>query len=294
MTKTGVLTLAIPKDYKKAIALSLTLKEHSPSLPISVVCPEGLVKDLEPYFDKVIVEKSNLKGFEHKLYLDEYSPYQNTFFFDADVLIIKDITPTIECWQGSGYAVRGYKSTEGISSFGLDRKMVLEKINKKEFMVIDGAGHAYFEKPKCQEIFERGRELMQDYKQFGARKFADEDAMGIAMTMLNIEPKENNGFLGSPWCAIDSSFSIDTNKGVCSYEDALFGQVRPSVVHFPRFVFPVAYAREMLKTYKRHGVKLGGLYPQAIKEMLITKVYWPLLSLRRKALAKLKMIESNG
>jgi hypothetical protein len=272
----GVLTLAIPKDYKKAIALSLTLKEHTPDLPISIVCPKSIQHEVEPYFDNVIIERDDLKGFEHKLYLDKYSPYQKTFFFDADIMIVKDITPIIKKWEGSGYAVRGKLVDSGISSFGLDREFILKLINKEKFSVIDGAGHAYFEKPKCNEIFELGRSILKDYSKYRASRFADEDAMAIAMTMLDIAPKTDSQFLGSPCCAISSTFSINTTNSECRYQDLILGEVEPYFVHFPSFVYPFTYAREMIKTFKRHDVKIAGIWQQAVKEHVILNYIWPL------------------
>jgi len=280
----GVITLAIPKDYKKAIALALTLKEHTPSLPISIVCPEALKNRVAPYFDQVIIERPDLKGFEHKLYLDEYSPYKNTFFFDADILIIKDIMPIIEQWAGSAYAVRGRLTTNGVSSFGLDRKYVLALLQKEQFSAIDGAGHAYFEKPQCTKLFNTARNIMAEYEIYKASRFADEDAVGIAMTQLDIEPKNNSNFLGSPWCAINRSFKINTDNSTCNYQDLVLGEVEPYVVHFPSFVYPFTYAREMARTYRRHDVKVGGLWLQAAKEVWILHVFWPLATLRRKIL----------
>ena len=286
---TGVLTLAIPKDFKKAIALALTLREHSSDLPISVVCPSSLKDKLQPYFDRVIIERNDLRGFEHKLFLDEYSPYKNTFFFDSDILIIKDIIPTIQEWSGNAYAVRGRLENDTKSSFGLDRNYVLGLINKENFSVIDGAGHAYFEKPACKKVFDTARDILKDYSIYRANKFADEDAMGIAMTMLDIAPKENNGFLGSPWCAINHSFVIDTDRSRCHYDDLIYGKVEPIIVHFPRFVYPLTYARELIKTYKRNNIRISGIWTQAIKELFTVKILWPLLKLRRKMLKLMKV-----
>jgi len=283
-----VITLAIPKDYKKAIALALTLKENSPSLPISIVCSEALKPKVQPYFDQVILERSDLKGFEHKLYLDEYSPYENTFFFDADILIIKDIMPIIEKWSGSAYAVRGELVEEGGSSFGLNREFVLDLINKKQFSVIDGAGHAYFEKPACKVVFDEGRKVLSEYAKYKAPRFADEDAMGIAMTLLDIAPKQDKYFLGSPWCAIDKSFKINTNNATCTYKDLVLGEVSPYFVHFPSLVYPFTYAREMLRTYKRHNVQVSGIWRVAVKELWILNAYWPLATLAKKILARFK------
>jgi len=278
----GVITLAIPKDYKKAIALALTLKEHTPKLPISIVCPEVLKSKVEPFFDQVIIERSDLKGFEHKLYLDEYSPYEKTFFFDADILIIKDIMPIINKWAGNPYAVRGHLATEGLSSFGLDRKFALGIIRKEGFVVIDGAGHAYFEKPDCKVVFDKAREILGQYDIYQTKSFADEDAVAIAMTMLGIKPMENNGFLGSPWCSINNSFVINTDNSICIYDDLIHGVVEPYIVHFPTFAYPLIYARELRRTYKRNNIKVGGIWFQAIKEIFIFNIFWPALSFRRK------------
>jgi len=271
----GVITLAIPKDYKKAIALALTLKEHSPMLSISIVCSEALKEKVKKYFDAVIIERSDLKGFEHKLYLDEYSPYEKTFFFDADILIMKDIMPIFERWKGSDYAVRGRLAVDGKSSFGLNRKYILNLIGKDKFSVIDGAGHAYFEKPGCKLLFDTSREVLSQYSIYKANKFADEDAVGIAMTIIGIKPKDNNGFLGSPWCAINNSFYIDTTNSICSYFDLLYGEVNPYAVHFPSFAYPIIYARELRRTYRRNNVKITGIWWQAIREVFIFNVLWP-------------------
>jgi len=282
----GVITLAVEKDYKKAIALALTLKEHSPSLPISIVCSNKLTNFVSPYFDKVIIERSDLKGFEHKLYLDEYSPYINTFFFDADILIIKDILPIINLWSGSDYAVRGYIITKEkgkkISNFGLDRINALQLIDKKEFSVIDGAGHAYFEKPACKVLFNTAREILKEYPKYKANSFADEDAVGIAMTKLDIKPKDNNAFLGSPWCAQKGSFKIDTNKGICTYVDKQVGIIDPYVVHFPRFVYPYIYTVELKKIFKKNNVRIGGLYSNMLVEIFTGRVLWRLSRLKKR------------
>jgi len=288
--KLGILTLAIPKDYKKAVGLALTLKEQSHFLPISVaVSPEteAMIMPYKYLFDQVIIQRTDLKGFEQKLYLDEYSPYENTFFFDSDILIIKDIMPIINKWAGNAYAVRGHLSVEGVSSFGLDRGFVLGVIKKDEFVVIDGAGHAYFEKPACQIVFDKAREILSQYDVYQAKRFADEDAIGIAMTVLDIKPMKNNGFLGSPWCAINNSFEIDTDKADCSYEDLILGKVSPYVVHFPTFAYPFTYARELTKTFNRHGIKMKNLWMQALKEFLTLRFYWPINSARRKIIKKI-------
>jgi hypothetical protein len=273
----GVLTLCIPKDYKKAIALSITLKEHDPDVKTAVVCSEKLKPLVENYFNHTIIEHSHMKGFEHKLYLDQYSPFEKTFFFDADILIIKSIKDTVKLWQDSGYAVRGKLTKDGISSFGLNRQHALKILNKSDFSQICGAGHAYFEKPYASLLFDEARAIVSEYEKFEVTgALADEDVIGIAMTKLDLAPKDNDNFLGSPWCAIKSTFKIDTNTSTCQYKDIIEGNVEPVIVHFPRFAYPLTYARELSKTYKRAGIKIDGIWYQAIKEFYIGEFLWPL------------------
>jgi len=133
-------------------------------------------------------------------------------------------------------------------------------------------------------VFDEGRKVMSDYTKYKAPRFADEDAMGIAMTLLDIQPKKDNNFLGSPCCALNKSFKINTNKASCSYSDLLLGDVEPYFVHFPSFVYPFTYGREMVRTYKRHHIKVRGVWTIAVKEMLILNVYWPLSKMVKKLL----------
>lgn len=277
----GFLTLAIKKDYKKAIALSLRIRKLMPNIPIAVVSPDFLHPNLTPYFDEVISEFPELRGFEHKLYLDKYSPYEKTFFLDADILMIRAIDEYISDWFGSDYAVRGHLVKSGVSSFGLDRQKALSIINKSEFAHIGGAGHAYFEKPSCEKVFNEAREVAANYTVFGAKRLADEDVMGIAMSKLDIFPKDNNNFLGSPWASIANTFKIDVNKNFCCYEDDLLGTVSPAIIHFPSMAKPMTYAREMRKIFRENGLTFYSVYFDAIVEH-ITFRKWVFMNWLRK------------
>ena len=85
----GFLTLATPRDYLKAIGLALSLRVSNPNVPIAVACSPTLRDRIGRYFDYVIDEKPELRGFVHKVHIDDYSPFQETMFFDADVLVFK-------------------------------------------------------------------------------------------------------------------------------------------------------------------------------------------------------------
>jgi len=123
---------------------------------------------------------------------------------------------------------------------------------------------------------------LAEYAKYKAVRFADEDAMGIAMTLLDISPKHDTQFLGSPCCAVNKSFKINTNNATCTYKDLVLGEVSPYFVHFPSLVYPFTYAREMLRTYKRHNIKISGIWRVAAKELVVLRVIWPLGGYYRK------------
>jgi len=76
----GVLTLATPADWKKAIGLARSLRRSNPSVPIAVACSDAIAAKLGRHFDRIIQERTDLVGFEHKLYLDQYTPFKKNCF----------------------------------------------------------------------------------------------------------------------------------------------------------------------------------------------------------------------
>ena len=199
----GILTLATRDDYRKAIGLALSLRVSNPGVPTAVACSPKLRARLAPYFDRVIDEDPTLRGFVHKVHLDRYSPFDDTFFFDSDVLVFRDLKPKVEEWNDQVYNATGGYLRDGSSTFGLDRVKVRTQLGKDEMVEIGGAGHAYFRKPGCGVVFELAREVTRDYRSYaGDIAYADEDVMNIVMTMLGIRPRDRWGFLSRHMSAV--------------------------------------------------------------------------------------------
>ena len=76
----GVLTLATAGDYRKAIGLALSVRVSNPGVPIAVACAPSMRGLLAPYFDHLIDKDPSLFGYVHKIHLDRYSPFEETFF----------------------------------------------------------------------------------------------------------------------------------------------------------------------------------------------------------------------
>src|SRR5205823_321827 len=106
--------------------------------------------------------------------------------------------------------------SDKLSSFGLDNAKVLKIINHRQLVHIDGAGHAYFEKPSCQQVFDFAREVAKNYRHYaGEIAMADEDVMNITMTQLGIAPMPQFGFWSIYASARKGSLKMDASAGNC-------------------------------------------------------------------------------
>jgi len=261
----GILTLATPSDYRKAIGLALSARVCNPGVPIAVACSPKLRPLLSPYFDYVIDENPTLRGFEHKVHLDRYSPFEDTFFFDSDVLLFKNLASIVEDWNDQPYTACGGYRNDGFGSFGLDRAAVLRKLGKENFVEIGGAGHGYFRKPACQTIFDLAREITANYHDYaGDIKYADEDVINIAMTILGLVPASGQGFFSRYLSATPGTLEMDATKGVCKFIARHSGlPMAPYMMHFAANEAPFPYANQLRRIFKNNGVSTRGLYRAA-------------------------------
>lgn len=266
----GILTLATPGDYRKAIGLALSARVCNPGIPLAVACSPKLRPVLAPYFDHVVDENPSLKGFEHKVHLDKYSPFEDTFFFDSDVLLFKDLKEIVERWRGQPYTASGEYMVDGFSSFGLDRRKVLEKIGKSKLAVIDGAGHAYFRKPGCFAVFELAREITAKHREYaGDIKYADEDVIDIAMTMLDLAPAPGHDFFSRHLTATPGTLQMDATIGECYFIARHSSQrMDPFMMHFAANEAPFIYAKQLRNLFKKFGVGTEGLLKIAIQDYI--------------------------
>lgn len=272
----GVLTLATPNDYLKAIGLALSVRVSNPGVPIAVACSAALAPRLAPYFDHVIEERRGLRGFQHKVYLDQYSPFQETFFFDSDVLVFKALHPYAELWGRPAYSAVGDLRTHGISEFGLDRGAVLRRLGRERLVVIDGAGHAFFRKPDCTAVFDHARQVTEDYAQWaGNATYADEDAMSIVMTARDLPPAPYGDFFSRHASAVPGTLVLDAARGMCRFVWRNDGKpFEPCMMHFAANEAPVPYTLALIGLFRAHGVPVRGLLGVGLADLWETRVRW--------------------
>ena len=257
----GILTLATQKDYLKAIGLSLSLRISNPELKVAVACPKAVRPLVEEYFDYVVDQDPNFRGFEQKVNLDRYSPFEETLFFDSDILVFKPIRPYIEQWGTGAYVACGSFVIDGKSVFGMDRGEVRKALGKDKFVKIEGAGHGFFRKPACVEFFEKARYVTSRYRDYvGDIKYADEDAISIAMTMMDLSPVPYSDFFSRHLSALPGTMDMDVVNGKCRFIAANTGSpFEPCMMHFAANEAPIFYTRQLWSLFSHFGVPTKGL-----------------------------------
>jgi hypothetical protein len=285
----GVLTLATPNDYLKAIGLALSVRVSNPGVPVAVACGPKLVEVLKPYFDHVVPEEPGLRGFVHKVYLDQYSPFEKTLFLDSDVLVFKPVQPHTNSWKCQTYTACGSFQTGGVSTFGMDRAAVLKKLGMTSLVVIDGAGHGYFCKPACNQVFAEAREITKNYRSWvGDIKYADEDVMNIAMTKLGLEPVLGTDFFSRYLSARPGTMKMDATNAICTFADSITGrQVSPCMMHFAANEAAIPYTYQLFKLFRKFGAPTSGLLKLCLIDLYEREVKLPLATKKGKLLARL-------
>ena len=286
--KFGILTLATPNDYLKAIGLALSVRVSNPGVPIAVACPARARPLLEPYFDHVIEERPGLRGFMHKVYLDHYSPFEETMFFDSDVLVFKPVQPYVDVWRVHPYTATGKMMSTGKSAFGMDRADMLRQLDKKELVVIDGAGHAFFRKPACRDIFDAARDVTARHKAImGDIRYADEDVMDYVMTKFGIPPMPKPDFFSRYVSAKPGTMNLDASRAVCEFVFRDTGeQMHPCMMHFAANEAPFSYHWQLRKLFRKFGVKTDGLLRSALHDFYERSIRTRLHTLKQRLLSR--------
>jgi hypothetical protein len=264
--------------------LSLSLRISNPQVKTAVACAPALEPVLKPYFDIVIHENKTLKGFEHKVHLDRYTPFDDTFFFDSDVLVFGKFEELGGHWWEQPYSVCGRTKIDGFSCFGLDRAKVRQKLGTKHMVDIDGAGHALFRRPQCNALFEKAREITTNFTEWtGTERYADEDIVAVAMTTLSIVPMPDDTFLATYVGSKRNLKVLDASRGLCIDHDGNGRQRKPMMMHFAANQAPIPYYFQLAKLYEKFGVNKKDLVSMTLKDTYIFYIqFWLLGTIKGK------------
>lgn len=201
--KQGYLTTATNsiEFLNYAINLRLSCFYNDPTRPFALVADETIynrIYDLKisHYFDNIILYQGNYVSWELKFELIHLSPFDETFYIDADSLMIKDPNSAWSLVSGKHFTVQGPENFEG-KWYGRTQKDIMSKMKISYFPKFNG-GFLYFDKSqKAREVFKKSVDLFNNYYEelgfdlnHGLK--ADEPIIGIAMALCNLKPEPDS------------------------------------------------------------------------------------------------------
>lgn len=253
----GVITLAFgkPKYIRMAKCLAKSLKRHDSELARAVVTDSADV-ELLGLFDYVIPYRLEYgPNLRQKMYLDLYSPFEETLFIDSDSLVVGPLDDFWEAFHNYDFGAVGHATLRrGMRDPYLDTDFILSHFNLREIPKFNG-GIYYFKRNKnAEEICHTARELLRDWERLKFRVFLggsgggpnDEALYSVAMAIHGIalnNMKEKGMF--TPVDAIES-VECDVLGGHCKFNKE--GRiVTPSIFHCATRTERYLYRRECLR-----------------------------------------------
>jgi hypothetical protein len=248
----GVLTLAYgPQRFvEQARSLAHSLQLHAPHLPRTLVTDSSDPAILKLFTEVVPFRPEYGSGVRQKLFIDFYSPYEETLFIDSDCLVLGNLDSFWTAFAGQSFGVPGYKYQErGALDPYLDVDHVLDTLHLTKLPKFNGGIYYFVRSPEATDFFNTARNLLDTWSTLRLREFrkngpADEAIYSAAMAVHQI-PLTSMGS-GGMWtpCGYKGSLHLDALRGTCSFEKE--GMMRaPEVVHFPgEYVYAFPYARE--------------------------------------------------
>lgn len=272
----GVLTIAQGErqyiDLAKNLAISLSV--HNPDLKKALVT-DSEDPELKKLYDIVIpVDNSIGIGFLQKLYIRDYTPFDETLFIDVDCLVVRDINFLWEPFRKCDVSVIGKKVFEG-ELFGFPLLDIQNRLDLKYVISFNGGVYYFKKNEKAKMIFDKSKDIVKNYDNYNIVKvrgeIADEPLMSLAMGIYNQEPVDDHGKGMYTPVGQSGQFKMDVLKGYCKFIKSGI-EVSPAIMHFG-FGHTQAfhYRRERMKLVLVHYY----LFPKVVSSVLVNVLYNP-------------------
>jgi hypothetical protein len=251
----GVLTLAYgpARFVEQARSLAHSLQVHAPHVPRTLVTDSTDPEILKLFTEVVPYRPEFGSGVRQKLFIDLYSPYQETLFIDSDCLVLGNLDSFWTAFSGQFFGVPGYKYQEkGELDPYLDVDHVLETLQVTRLPKFNGGTYYFVRSPQATDFFNTARNFLDNSSSLRMREFrrngpADEAIYAATMAVHQV-PLTSMG-PGGMWtpCGYKGPLHLDALRGTCSFKkDGVM--LAPEVVHFPgEYAYSFDYVRERAK-----------------------------------------------
>lgn len=232
----GILTLAYgAKRYvnmAKVLARSLTLFNND--IPRALVT-DSTDPELKELYDILVPLNPTFgTGVRQKLYLDYYSPFEETLFIDSDCIVVRPISELWSFFSEVPFGVAGTEIREG--KWFMDVRAVLDRFGLEVMPKFNGGLYYFDRSDTAKSVFDTARSLADQYSEIGIDTFRgngpnDESVYALSLGLHKIASVRDNGsYLHVPR-PIQGPLVIDALNGVCTF-NKLGHQYSPAIVHF--------------------------------------------------------------
>ncbi len=240
MGEFGVLTIATgsKRFVKMAVFLAISIRRTNPNWPIALLT-DSKDEYLNEFFDHIIPFSEDMPaGFTHKLFMYDYSPFEETLFIDSDSLVINDLTPFFAMMKVSDVSAQGFKFTDREWA-GVHAKDIIDKTGTKYLLMHNGGVYYFKKSKKAYEVFRKAKNLLNEYEHLGFYKLrgktAHEPLMSTAMSLNDMNAFDDQCRGMRTFVDISSSLEINVLKGKCEFYEFIGTnrrKVNPIIIHF--------------------------------------------------------------
>lgn len=267
--KRGIITIGTgaQKYIDMAVNLAMSCRLHSPGIPLALIT-DSKEPYLSSFFDIIIPANPDYpKGIAHKIYVQDYSPFEETLFIDGDCMLVRDIAGMFDWFSNSNVSAFGLVKNKG-TFFGLDFNILKERTGIEWIGAINGGTYYFKKNEKAKQVFESAKKLLSQYEEIGFGKlrggYNEEGLMAVSMAMYNELPYDDKGSGMKTPIGQSGQFKMDVLKGYCEFykNNEL---VQPAIMHF---------GGDCLNTffYKREFKKLKLAYKRMLPKPFISIV----------------------
>jgi hypothetical protein len=271
MCSRGILTLAIgkPKYIEMAKSLARSLILHDPRLM------RGIITDSrDPELGDLFTYRIDLRpeygsGLHQKMFLDRYTPFEETLFIDSDSLAVHSLDAFWSAFQSVPFGVCGIRTLHADDTDeSIDVPFILDHFKLSSLPKFNGGAYYFKRTPEAAAIFATARDLLAHAAELHFPNVAlnagngpyngptDEALYSVAMAIHGLTV--TNMGRGGMWTAVDSAtdLALDVPNGICSFVRR--GRlVAPDILHVASFTESLIYLRECFRLERlTHGLPI--------------------------------------